>query len=327
MGRWWRENRDQIAPWHAQNDAHMYNCAFQNLANASKNFLQSLSGKRKGEKVSFPHFKKRSSTKTFAFPAGVKVADDHGIKLPHIGRVHTLRNIRKLVNGRKIKTTTIKFEGGRWYASLLCETAIFTTEKRKFRKVVGVDLGIKELATLSDGTVFHNPKPLREAEQKLARAQRALARKEKTSRHYIDQRQKVNRIHARVRFLRNSTIHQLTSYLTEHYTDICIENLNVKGMLKNHKLAQALSDASFAEIRRQIEYKAKKRGVRVHIIDRYYPSTKTCSGCGAVKEHMDLNERVYICDRCGLKIDRDLNAAINIERKGMELPEQISKTS
>lgn len=324
LGRWWRENRDEIAPWHAQNYAHMYNCAFQNLANASKNFLQSLSGKRKGERVAFPRFKKRSSMKTFAFPAGVKIADDHGIKLPKIGRVHTLRNVRKLVNDRKIKTTVIKLEGGRWYASLLCETVSTTQAKGQPRKAVGVDLGIKELATLSDGTIFHNPKPLREAQRKLAHAQRTLARKEKTSKHYIEQRQKVNRIHARVRFLRSNAVHQLTAYLTDHYTDICIENLNVKGMLRNHTLAQAVADVSFAEIRRQLEYKARKKGARIHIIDRFYPSTKTCSGCGSVKTHMGLDERTYKCDVCGLELDRDLNAAINIERKGMENPAQNS---
>lgn len=318
LGRWWRDNRDEIAPWHAENYSHMYNCAFQNLANASKNFLQSLTGKRKGERVAFPRFKKRSSTKTFAFPDSVRVADDHGIRLPKIGRVHTLRNVRKLVGDRKIKTTTVKFEGGRWYASLLCETIVTTQEKKRHQKTVGVDLGIKELATLSDGVVFHNPAPLREAKRRLAHAQRALARKEKGSNHYFEQQQKVNRIYARVRFLRNNTIHQLTAYLTDHYTDIYIEDLNVKGMLKNHGIAGALSDAALAEIRRQLEYKANKKGVRIHVIDRFYPSTKTCSGCGSVKDQMSLSERTYLCDRCGLEIDRDLNAAINIERKGLE---------
>lgn len=316
LGYWWRANRDQIAPWYADNASGMYNCAFDNLAKASSNFLKSLSGQRKGPKVAFPKFKSRRAPKSFAFPAGVKISDDHGIQLPRIGRIHTLRNVRKLVDSRAIKTTTISLDGGRWYASLLCETPVSTNAERPIH-TVGVDLGIKELATLSDGTVFHNPHPLRDAQKRLAHAQRALARKTKGSERYRQQMVKVNRIHARVKHLRSNAIHELTAYLTEHYTDICIEDLNVKGMASNHHLAQAVADAGFAEIRRQLEYKAVKNGARIHVIGRFYPSSKACSRCGHVEEDLTLSDRVYECAECGLVLDRDLNAAKNIEVEGM----------
>lgn len=316
LGYWWRANRDRIAPWYVQNASGVYNCAFDNLAKASRNFLKSLTGQRKGPKVAFPKFKKRGSVKAFAFPAGVNIVDDHGVHLPRIGRVHTLRNVRKLVAGRTIKTSTVRHEGGRWYISLLCETPTADPTPWPMR-TIGVDLGIKELAVLSDGTIFRSPHPLRDAQKQLAHAQRALSRKTKGSARYMEQKRKVNRIHARVRFLRANAIHELTSYLTANYTDICIEDLNVQGMTRNHRLAQAVNDAAFAEIRRQLEYKAVKNGARIHVIDRFYPSSKTCSACGHIKTDLTLADRMYECEACGLRMDRDLNAAKNIEREGM----------
>ena len=129
-------------------------------------------------------------------------------------------------------------------------------------------------------------------------------------------RAKVARIHARVANCRSDAIHKATSWLAGTYSDICIEDLNVVGMVKNHRLAKAVSDAAFGEFRRQLDYKTARTDAKLHVVDRWYPSSKTCSRCGRVKAKLSLAERVYRCDGCGLVMDRDLNAAVNIKVAG-----------
>ena len=188
---------------------------------------------------------------------------------------------------------------------------------------VGVDLGIKALATLSDGTVIPNPHTLVTDEQRLKRAQKALSRKAKGSKRRAKARERVARIHNRIANRRSDTLHKLTTMLAQTYSDISIEDLNVAGMVKNHHLAKAVSDASFFELRRMLEYKTAKTGAKLHVIDRWYPSSKTCSNCGSVKAKLSLTERTYKCEHCGLTIDRDLNAAINIQVAG-SAPETVN---
>ena len=188
---------------------------------------------------------------------------------------------------------------------------------------VGIDLGVKALATLSDGTVIPNPHHLQADEQRLKRAQQALSRKMKGSKRRAKAKDRVAHIHARVANRRTDTLHKLTAHLAQTYSDICIEDLNVAGMVKNHHLAKAVSDASFFELRRLLEYKTAKTGARLHFVDRWYPSSKTCSNCGSVKAKLSLDERVYRCEHCGLVMDRDLNAAINIKVAG-SAPETLN---
>ena len=181
---------------------------------------------------------------------------------------------------------------------------------------IGVDLGVKTLATLSDGTVIENPRYLRKAERKLKQAQQALSRKTKGSNRRAKAKVKVARLHARVANRRSDTMHKLTSRLAETFSDISIEDLHVAGMVKNHRLAKSIADAAFGEFRRQLEYKTARTGARLHVVDRWYGSSKTCSGRGRVKAKLSLSERTYRCDGCGLTMDRDLNAAINIQVAG-----------
>ena len=188
---------------------------------------------------------------------------------------------------------------------------------------VGIDLGVKTLATLSDGTVIPNPHHLQADEQRLKRAQKALSRKTKGSKRRAKARERVARIHARVANRRSDALNKLTTRLAQAYSDICIEDLNVAGMMKNHHLAKAVQDASFYELRHQLEYKTAKTGARLHFVDRWCPSSKTCSNCGSVKAKLSLAERVYRCEHCGLTIDRDLNAAINIMVAG-SAPETVN---
>ena len=188
---------------------------------------------------------------------------------------------------------------------------------------VGIDLGVKELATLSDGTIIHNPHALKSNLGRLKKAQRNLSRKRKGSNRRREARTRVARLHARVADLRRDLLDKTTTMLARTYADISIEDLNVAGMVRNHRLARSVEDAAFAEFRRQLEYKTARTGARLHVIDRWHPSSKTCSNCGTVKAKLSLSERVYHCEECGLVIDRDLNAAINIQVAG-SAPETLN---
>jgi putative transposase len=181
---------------------------------------------------------------------------------------------------------------------------------------VGIDVGIKTLATCSDGTTFENPKALVSKERQLGRLQRRHSRRKKGSNRREKTRQRMARLHYRISNIRRDAIHKATSWIvkTKRPETVVLEDLSVSGMLKNHKLARAVADASVSEFRRQIEYKADWNGVNVQLADRWFPSSKLCSECGCVKDDLKLSDRTYHCDGCGLSIDRDLNAAINLER-------------
>lgn len=186
-------------------------------------------------------------------------------------------------------------------------------------KEVGIDLGIKEFATLSDGIVIDNPKYLRENQSKISRIQKYMSRKTKGSNRWHKNRLKIARLHNKVSNRRLWFLHNLTTYLVNNYDTICIEDLNVSGMVKNHKLASSISDASFSLFRTLLEYKCEWYGKTLSVIDRFYPSSKTCSNCGWKKDDLSLSDRTFACGNCGIKIDRDLNAAINIKRMGVDI--------
>lgn len=234
-----------------------------------------------------------------------------------------MEDVSARVGDARVLRMTISQRAGRWFASLTVEREDGPITQAPKGGAVGVDLGIKTLATLSDGTVFENPHHLKKSEQKLKRAQKALSRKMSGSNRRAKAKTKVARIYAHVANQRNDTLHKLTTYLASKYSEISIEDLSVVGMVKNHALAKSVMDASFGEFRRQLEYKTAKTGAKLHVIDRWYPSSKTCSRCGRVKAKLSLSERTYRCDGCGLTIDRDLNAAINIRVAG-SAPETIN---
>ena len=189
--------------------------------------------------------------------------------------------------------------------------------------VVGVDLGVKHLATLSDGTVIPNPRALGKKLKALRKAQQALSRKVKGGARRERAKKHVARLHARVADVRADAIHKATAMIAGNYSVVCIEDLNVAGMVKNHCLARSLSDAALGEFRRQLEYKTARNGAVLRVVDRWYRSSKTCSKCGSVKAKLSLSERTYKCDNCGLTMDRDLNAAINIQVAG-SAPETLN---
>ena len=331
--RWWNANKDTLAvnadgtPWWRENSKEAANTGLRSLAAALSNWAKSRRGERRGRRVGFPRFKaKGRETPRFAYTTGsfgLIEGDPKALRLPRIGRVHCMEDVTARVGDARVLRMTVSRRAGRWYAALTVERGTPTAVRAPKGGAVGVDLGIEALATLSDGTVVNNPHALKASEHRLKRAQKALSRKAVGSKRRAKARAKVARIHARIANRRRDTLNKLTTWLAGTYSDISIEDLNVAGMAGNHRLAKAIADASFAELRRQLEYKTARTGAALHMIDRWYPSSRMCSQCGRVKAKLSLAERVYRCDYCGLAMDRDLNAAINIEVAG-SAPETLN---
>ena len=321
LRRWWNANKDELAVngdtgevWWSQNSKEAYSMAFRDLARGFSNWSKSRKGQRKGKQVGFPKFKSKNTTMRFAYSADFtapKASDPYGLKLPRIGRVHCMENVHERVNGARLIRISVSRRAGHWYASLTVERETSPICRPK-RGAVGVDLGVKHLATLSDGTVIPNPRALGTRLRALRKAQKALSRKVKGSVRREKAKEHVARIHARVADVRADAINKATTMIAGNYSVVCVEDLNVAGMVKNRSLARSVSDAALGEFRRQLEYKTARSGAALCVVDRWYRSSKTCSGCGSVKAKLSLSERTYRCDSCGLAMDRDLNAAINI---------------
>ena len=319
--RWWNANKDALAVnrdtgvvWWSQNSKESYSMGLRDLAQGFSNWSKSRKGQRKGKRVGFPRFKSKNTTMRFAYSTGFtapKASDPYGLKLPRIGRVHCMENAYRLVNGARFIRITVSRRAGCWYASLTVEREPVAKPAPK-GGVVGVDLGVKNLATLSDGTVIPNPRALGASLKTLRKAQQALSRKVKGSVRREKARERVARLHARVADVRADAINKATTMIAETYSVVCVEDLNVAGMVKNRHLARSVSDAALGEFRRQLEYKTTRTGAVLRVVDRWFPSSKTCSNCGVVKAKLSLSERTFNCDACGLSIDRDVNAAINI---------------
>ena len=231
----------------------------------------------------------------------------NSIKLPRIGWVKTFEILPDNVSP---KSVTISKKAGRWFISFKRETATINTEKSV--DVVGVDLGIKSLATLSTGEVFEGAKSYRKLESKLSRLQYLNRHKTKFSNNWKKSQLKIAQLHTKIANIRKDTLHKLTTYLAKNHSQIVIEDLNVSGMMANHKLAKAVADMGFYEFRRQLQYKCELYGSKLIIVDRWFPSSKTCSNCGNVKESLSLSERMFKCEHCGFSCDRDLNASLNL---------------
>ena len=310
-----------------ENSKEAYNSGLEALSDALSNWSKSRKGERKGRRVGVPRFKaKDRETPRFAYTTGsfgLVRADPKALRLPRIGRVHCMENVAGRVDGARALRMTVSCRAGRWHAALTVERADPTARRTPREGAVGIDLGVKSLATLSDGTTIANPHTLKANERRLKRAQRSLSRRQPGSHRRAHARERVVRLHARVANQRRDMLDKLTTWLADTYSDISIEDLNVAGMVKNHRLAQSIQDAAFAEFRRQLTYKTARTGAGLHIIGRWYPSSKTCSNCGTVKTKLSLSERVYHCDKCGLDMDRDLNAAINIQVAG-SAPETLN---
>jgi putative transposase len=264
------------------------------------------------KKSKYPKFKKKGFRDSFAASEAAPKFSDRYVVLPRIGKVKLKEPLR--FKGKVLGRTTISRIANKWFLSVtveLDEKVSMLCENQD--SIVGVDLGVKDLAVLSTGERFRNPKPLRSNLQKLKRYSRQLSRKQKGSNNRAKAKMKLARLHYKISCIRKYNLHCLTSYLAGRFRFVCIEDLNVKGMTKNRKLARAISDCGFFEFRRQLEYKTKMKGGNLVLADRFFPSSKTCHGCGASKDDLKLSDREWHCLNCGMVHDRDLNAAKNLE--------------
>jgi IS605 OrfB family transposase len=324
----WNAAKAEVAPWWAACSKEAFNTGLDALARGLQNWSDSRSGRRAGRPVGFPRFKSRHRSRpSVRFTTGaIRVEPDRmHVVLPRLGRLKLHESARKLArrldNGTaRILSATVRRDGGRWHVAFTVEVARVERKPARPDSVVGVDVGITRLAVLSTGELLDNPRHLSAAQARLRRLGRALSRTtgpdrrtgRRPSKRWDRASARLGRAHARVANLRRDGLHKLTTRLTREYGTVVVEDLNVAGMLANRRLARHVADAGFAEIRRQLAYKAGWNGGRLLIADRWYPSSKTCSGCGAVKAKLALSERVYHCQACGLVMDRDRNAARNL---------------
>lgn len=311
--------RDPETSWLAQVDSMALQQSIRDLDRAYKNFFRRV---REGGKPGFPKFKSRRHARQSYRTNGGRVLDRNHIALPKLGTVRA--KVSRPLQGRFISVTVSLDAAGRYFATFLC-IDVPSKDAPATDREVGIDLGVETLATLSDGTKIENPRHLKKYERKLAREQRRLSRRkgarkgEKQSRRYLKQRKRVARIHANIADARTDALHKVTTMLADENQVLCMEDLNAKGMMKNHHLAKAVTDASFGEFARLLEYKCDERGRSLVKIGRFYPSSKTCSACGHRLDALPLSVRSWDCPACGAHHDRDVNAARNILTEGKRI--------
>jgi len=347
----WNRRKPELAPWWRENAKESYATGIERLAVALKNWSDSRKGLRLDPKMRVPRFRSKRATRSFRFSERVTLdAGRHHVKLPRIGLVKTHESVRKLARrieagSARIGRATIAFHRGCWFVSFVAHVERVVAVQSG-SPVVGVDLGVKELAVVAtaDGHEIERvsaPRHLRGAQNKIKALQRKAARqvgpwdakskrRQDTSRGWLHTQKLIRRAHARAAWLREDDLHRLTTRLARENAVVVIEDLNVKGMAAAggaHKrgLNRSLADAAFGQFRRMLEYKGAWYGAKIVVADRWFPSSKTCSECGVVKAKLPLSERLFLCD-CGAALDRDLNAAINLARLGLDGAEWLLRS-
>ena len=294
--------------------------ALRNLEKAFKHFFGNVARKKQGTyrgKLGYPQFKsKKKGIGSFRLTGTIHIFHD-AIQLPRLGSLR-LHEQGYLPVGAHVLSATVSEQAGHWYVAVQVDVSL-ADPIRACGREIGIDLGIKSLATVSNGLVIANPKALRSNLKKLKRVSRQHARKQKGSKNRAKAARKLARVHAHIAHIRQDALHKATSLIVaktkppdERPAVIVLEDLQVAGMLQNRKLSRAIADVGFAEFRRQIEYKSEQAGITVTMVSRWEPSSKTCSWCGWVDEDLTLADRVFQCEACGYVADRDANAAINL---------------
>jgi putative transposase len=294
--------------------AHSQNAAKYALVALGES-IQSWISKKSG----FPKFKKKGQKDSFRVDNGPDTVRIEGkrIKLPKLGWIKMFERLR--FAGR-ILEVTISRTAHRWFASVCVDTPMIYA-KSQSNIIVGIDVGINHLATLSDGTTYDAPKPLKHYLRKLRRLSKAHSRKVFGSKNRRKSAEKLARLHYRIACIREDFHHKNTTVISKAFGMIGIESLNVSGMIKNRRLSRALTDVGIGEFLRMLKYKASIRDVKIVEADRWFPSSKTCSQCGHIKDSLGLGQREYVCEACNLVVDRDLNAALNLEQVAASLTE------
>ena len=324
----------KAVPWMKEAESTALQSSLRYLSDAFRAYFEGVRDHpvfpRRGRKDSYTYRNNNGS---------IRILDSKHIQLPKLGRVK-VHGLRKM-NGKILSVTVTPEADGKWYVSLLYES----NEDRTLPgtgKTVGIDLGLHDFAVLSDGTKIPNPKNLKKPEKKLQKEQRILSRREKanilrctqkdgkripvckrplhTCKNYMKQKRRVASIHAKIRNCRKDFEHQLSAEIIKNHDVICLEDLNIKGMMKNHRLAKAVTDASFSAFSHMLAYKGEWYGRDAVYIGRYYPSSQICSVCKtAVSVTKDLRIREWECPHCKAVHDRDVNAAKNILKEGLRL--------
>jgi putative transposase len=293
-------------PWMQEVSKCAPQMAIKELGKAFVNFFEKRAG--------YPKFKKKGHHDSFT------LSNDHfrviqkKVRIPHLGMIKMREDLR--FEGKPL-WATLSRHSDRWFISISVELPEPTHAKvypLKITEPVGVDLGIKTIATLSTGKSIANPNALETRLKKLKTASKALSRKKQGSKNRLKAKRMLSRLHKKIVDVRIDAIHKFTTDLSQKFDVICLEDLNVKGMTRNKHLSRRLSDSSFGEIRRQLEYKTKETGGRVLFVPRFYPSSKLCSQCLEKNESLTLADRQWTCAVCGASHDRDINAAINIKK-------------
>jgi IS605 OrfB family transposase len=321
--RWeWNRAKQDVAPWWAENSKEAYNSGLDALARALKTWSDSHNGRRKSRPVGFPRRKTKRHTRIGCrFTTGqIKVLPDRKhVQLPRIGVLKTHESTRKLARrlehgAARILAATISRRADRWFVSFTVEVQRAIPAGNGRSSVVGVDVGVRHLAVLSTGQTIPNPRALQHSLRRLRRLHRQLARRKPRSRRRYQSWRRLARTHARVANVRRDAVHKLTTSLATRHGIVVVEQLTVAGLLRNRQLARAIADSGMSQLRRLLVYKTAWYGSRLVVADRFYPSSKTCSGCGWVKAKLTPSESIFCCEACGLRIDRDLNAARNLAK-------------
>lgn len=311
--------------WMSEPSKWVLQDSLRRLDNAYTRFFDNVkkSKKSKGKKkkkrtknpMGFPQFKRKSHhSDSFTIPMDANLIRLSGnkVKLPKIGYLRTNENLEEKLSGKRIIHATVsQRKAGGFWISVAYEEEIDDT-KRSNINPVGVDFGVKTTVTLSNGKKYDNPKHYKLAENKIGTLSRWMMRKPKGSKNREKSRIKLAKSHERVTNLRTDFLHKLSTELTKEYTEICIEDLNIEGMLKNHKLAKSIWSSCFGILRKQLEYKCEAYRSKITVRDQFFPSSKLCNECGEKNVDLKLSDRDWVCLKCGVFHDRDTNAAINI---------------
>jgi putative transposase len=336
--------KDELAPWRSAVPIGSYQAGLEALGKALQNFSEA---RRAGRRVGFPRFRVKGRCRESVIFQQPRIKSARRVEFDlRLGPVRAKERMSKLIRllerdeRARIMRATVSRSGASWYVSFTVERSAKQRRARRPNATVGVDLGLTRRATLSAGPPFENARPLKEALRKLRRLQRQLDRQQRAnnpgrylpdgrvkpgasgwvkSRRMLRTESRLGRLHERVANLRREQAHRLTTHLTREFGVIGVENLNVRGMQANRRLARHIADVGWGMILAQLKYKTSwADGSLLVAADRFYPSSKTCSDCGAVRAKLALSERLFTCDKCGLVIDRDLNAARNLAQMAQQ---------